>query len=141
MADDVLHAAAALAEALGRGDATAAASLYADDGRFLTSAAELLSGRGEIEAYWRAGIAVGLARVELQTLELRIVGQIAIEIGEYALELGHEGSPVVERGKYVAVHRRSADGTWRRSIDAFNPMPDAVHRCGSRPPYPPFGGS
>ena len=121
MGEDVLHATSALAEALARGDAVAAAALYADDGRLLTSAAELLSGRGEIEAYWRAGIAFGLSTVELHTTELRVTGRIAVEIGEYALALGNAGSQTTERGKYLAVHRRQADGAWRRSVDVFNP--------------------
>jgi uncharacterized protein (TIGR02246 family) len=122
MGDEVLETASALPDALARGDAAAAASLYADDGRLLTSAAELLSGRSEIEAYWRTGIAFGLAGLELHTLELSVVGRVALEIGRYSLALaGDEGTTVAERGKYLALHRRQADGTWRRAVDVFNP--------------------
>jgi uncharacterized protein (TIGR02246 family) len=129
MGDDVLHAAAELAEALARGDAAAAASLYADDGRLLTAAAEILSGRSEIEAYWRAGIAFGLADVELQTIELSVGDRVAVEIGRYALALDGGGGVTVERGKYVALHRRHADGRWRRALDVFNPyVPARDHR-------------
>ena len=119
MDDDVLHATATLAEALARGDAAAAASLYADDGRLLTSASELLSGRAEIEEYWRTGIAFGLSRLELKPIELRVTGRIAIEIGRYAVAL--DAADVVERGKYVVLHRLQPDGTWRRGVDVFNP--------------------
>jgi uncharacterized protein (TIGR02246 family) len=119
MEDDVARATATLADALARGDAAAAASLYADDSRLLTSAAELLSGRGEIEEYWRTGIDFGLSRLDLQPIELRVTGRIAIEIGRYAVALAAGG--VVERGKYLAVHRLQPDGTWRRGIDVFNP--------------------
>jgi uncharacterized protein (TIGR02246 family) len=117
--DDVLRATATLAEALARGDAAAAASLYADDGRLLTSAAEFLSGRGEIEEYWRAGIAFGLSRLDLQPIELRVTGRIAVEIGRYAVALEADG--VAERGKYLVLHRLQPDGTWRRGVDVFNP--------------------
>jgi uncharacterized protein (TIGR02246 family) len=122
MGDEVQNAAAVLADALARGDAAAAASLYADDGRLLTSAAELLSGRGEIEAYWQAGIAVGLSSLELQMIELSVGDRIAIEIGRYALAVESDGSAPVaaEHGKYLALHRRQADGTWRRAVDVFN---------------------
>jgi uncharacterized protein (TIGR02246 family) len=119
MGDEVLHGTVALADALGRGDAAAAASLYADDGRLLTSAADLLTGRSEIEEYWRTGIAFGLARLELQTIELTVADRLAVEIGRYAFALDGGGGATVECGKYVALHRRRADGTWRRAIDVF----------------------
>jgi uncharacterized protein (TIGR02246 family) len=119
MDDDVLHATATLADALARGDAAAAALLYADDGRLLTSASELLSGRAEIEEYWRAGIAFGLSRLEVTPIELRVTGRIAIEIGRYAIGLAT--ADVAERGKYVVLHRLQPDGTWRRGVDVFNP--------------------
>jgi uncharacterized protein (TIGR02246 family) len=128
MGDGVLHATSTLAEALARGDATAAASLYADDGRLLTPAAELLTGRSEIEAYWQAGIALGLSGLELQTIELRVSGLVAVEIGRYALALGGDGgATVAERGTYVVLHRRQGDGTWRRAVDVFNPHMPARH--------------
>lgn len=119
MDDDVLRATATLADALARGDAAAAASLYADDGRLLTSAAELLSGRSEIEEYWRTGIAFGLSRLDLQPIELRVTGRIAVEIGRYAVALDADG--VAEQGKYLVLHRLQPDGTWRRGVDVFNP--------------------
>ena len=103
MDDDVHRATPTLAEALARGDAVGAASLYADDGRLLTSAAELLSGRAEIEEYWRTGIAFGLSRLELQRIELRVTGRVAIEIGRYAVALAT--ADVAEHGKYVVLHR------------------------------------
>jgi uncharacterized protein (TIGR02246 family) len=120
--DEVQNAAAVLAAALARGDAAAAASLYADDGRLLTSAAELLSGRSEIEAYWQAGIAFGLSSLDLQMIELSVGDRVAIEIGRYALAVdgGGGAAPVSEHGKYVALHRRQADGAWRRAVDVFN---------------------
>jgi uncharacterized protein (TIGR02246 family) len=128
MEDGVLHGTVALANALGRGDAAAAASLYADDGRLLTSAADLLTGRSEIEEYWRAGIAFGLSSLELHTIELTVANRLAVEIGRYVLTLDGDRGATIECGKYVAFHRRRADGTWRRAIDVFNP-----DGCGAAP--------
>jgi uncharacterized protein (TIGR02246 family) len=128
MEHEVLHATSTLAEALARGDAVAAAALYADDGRLLTAAAELLTGRTEIEAYWQAGIALGVSGLELQTTELRVSGLVAVEIGRYALALGGDGAATVaERGAYVVLHRRQGDGTWQRAVDVFNPHMPARH--------------
>jgi ketosteroid isomerase-like protein len=122
MVGGIQEAAGAFAEALERGDAFAAAGFYAENGRLLTPAADLISGRAEIEAYWRAGIAVGLSNVELQPLELDVGCGIAIEIGRYAIALGrNEHRANSDRGKYLALHRLQKDGTWRRAIDVFNP--------------------
>jgi uncharacterized protein (TIGR02246 family) len=128
MEDGIGRAASALAEALARGDAAAAAALYADDGTLLTPAAELIRGRGQIEAYWREGIAFGLRSVELHAIELQVVGGVAIEIGRYTLGLDVDGgTPVADAGKYLVLHRRQADGSWRRTVDVFNPdVPEAA---------------
>jgi ketosteroid isomerase-like protein len=117
MEDEIVHATAALVDALARRDVGCAALLYADDALLLSPAADVISGRSEIEAYWDAGFALGLSRVELTALELRIAGDTAIEVGRYLL--GLEGAS--DGGKYVALHRRGGDGAWRRVVDVFNP--------------------
>jgi ketosteroid isomerase-like protein len=130
MVDGLQQATAALVDALGRGEVAAAAALYAADGKLLTPAAELIAGRCQIEAYWQAGIAFGLSRLELHAAELEVVGGIAIELGRYVLALTGEGAGSVrDRGKYVVLHRREIDGSWRRAIDVFNPdAPEAARR-------------
>jgi len=109
--------AAALAAALARGDAPGAAALYSDDGKLLTSAAKLISGRDEIEAYWREGIGFGLSNLELEAFDVQVLGAVAIEIGRYTLAV-RDGS---DEGKYLVLHRRQPDGSWRRAVDVFNP--------------------
>jgi uncharacterized protein (TIGR02246 family) len=129
MEDGIRSAAAALAGAVARGDAAGVAALYADDGKLLTAAAELIDGRREIEAYWRAGLAVGLSSIELDVIELEVARPVAIEIGRYVLALRGVPAPAAERGKYVVLHRRQADGAWRRAVEVFNPdVPDVVRR-------------
>lgn len=122
MGDEIRNATHELAAALLRGDAPAAAALYAVDGKLLTPAAELVTGREQIEAYWRAGIAFGLAGVELSATDLDVGADLAVEIGRYQLRLEPEaGAAVADRGKYVVLHRRQSDGSWRRVVDVFNP--------------------
>jgi ketosteroid isomerase-like protein len=108
----------ALGEALARGDARAAAALYADDGKLLSPAAELFAGRRDIERYWRAGLALGLSRLEVAGVEVEASDGLAVETGRYVF-LG--GGLVLDRGKYLVLHRRQADGGWRRAVDVFNP--------------------
>jgi uncharacterized protein (TIGR02246 family) len=112
------QAAGALADAVARGDAAAAAALYADDGRLLTATARLISGRAAIESYWRAGIALGLTGVALSPTEVQILDGVAIEVGGYVVTARDGGR---DEGKYLALHRRQPDGSWRRAVDVFNP--------------------
>jgi uncharacterized protein (TIGR02246 family) len=112
---------AAFAAALGRRDAAAAAALYVDDGTLLTPAADVIRGRGDIEAYWREGIAFGLSRLELEATDVQVIGDVAIEIGVYELRL--DGGS--DRGKYLVLHRRDGDGAWRRAVEVYNPQGDS----------------
>lgn len=105
------------AAALARGDAAGAASLYTADGALLTASAELIRGREEIEDYWREGIALGLCRLALDQIEVQELGPMAIEIGRYRLVLAGAS----EQGRYVVLHRREADGAWRRAVEVYNP--------------------
>jgi len=113
---------AALATAISTGDAAGAAALYAADAMLLAPTAELVAGRSQIEAYWRTGIALGVSRMELDARELRFASTVAFEIGRYALSLATDcREPVVDLGKYFVLHIQSADGSWRRAVDVFNP--------------------
>lgn len=112
---------AALAGAVNRGDAAHAASLYVEDARLLASAAEPIAGRGAIRSYWQAGVELGVV-LRLEPLEVELAGPFAVEIGRYAFSLGGDGvGEPVDRGTYLVLHRRQADGSWRRSVDVFNP--------------------
>ena len=120
MEDGIRQSGGELVAAVGRGDAAAAAELYEDAAWLLAPSAELISGRSEIEAYWRAGVAVGVDRVELRPDDVRVVDGVAIEVGRYVLALGADGA-ATDTGKYAVIHRRQDDGTWRRAVDVFNP--------------------
>ena len=113
---------AAFVAALGSGDAKAAAAVYSGNARLLAPSAELLLGSEAIEAFWRAGIEAGISGVELNSFELEYNDSLAYEIGRYALQLEPaEGGTVVDRGKYLLVHERQEDGTWRWAVEMFNP--------------------
>jgi uncharacterized protein (TIGR02246 family) len=121
-AADIGRARLAFETALRSGDAAAAASIYADDATLLAPAADLLHGRTAIERFWRTGVEAGIEQVELVVLYLQQRGDIAFEVGEYALRVAPEsGGTVVDRGRYLVVHRIEADGSWRRAAEMFSP--------------------
>jgi uncharacterized protein (TIGR02246 family) len=122
METSIAETSAAFVAALKDGDAKAACTVYADDARLLAPSAELMQGRDAIEAFWRAGLEAGIAEVELETIELERHDGLAYEIGRYALWLRPlDDAAVVDRGKYVLVHERQRDGSWRRAVEMFNP--------------------
>jgi uncharacterized protein (TIGR02246 family) len=113
---------AAFVTALRDGDPEAAAAVYADDARLLAPSADLLQGRQAIERFWAAGVAAGVCDVELEPLELERNDSLAYEIGRYALKLRDgDAGMVVDRGKYVLVHARQEDASWRWAVEMFNP--------------------
>jgi uncharacterized protein (TIGR02246 family) len=117
MEDAVRRSSSELTTALVAHDAAAAAALYADDAMLLAPSAALIAGRGDIEAYWGAGVAVGLVGIELTPIDVRVIGAVAVEVGRYELSVRNGG----ETGKYCVLHRRQTDGVWRRTVDVFNP--------------------
>jgi uncharacterized protein (TIGR02246 family) len=109
-------------DALRSGDARAASAVYADDAQLLAPSAELVAGREAIAAFWRAGLDAGIAGVELEELRFKRGESVAWEIGRYVLRLEPaDGTPVVDSGKYLLVHERQEDGSWRRAVEMFNP--------------------
>jgi len=117
MGDDIHTAADRLVEALRHGDVAAVGLLYTHDGRLLTPQADVVCGRPQIEAYWQAGLAVGLSSFELVPTDVEVGAETAVEIGRYRLA----AADVTDEGKYVAFHRRQPDGSWLRAVDVFNP--------------------
>lgn len=124
IAADLDRCRAAFESALRSGDASAAAAAYADDATLLAPAAEVLRGRPAIEQFWRTGVETGVERLELAVLDLRHRGEFAFEVGQYALHMATEsGAPVIDRGRYLVVHRVDPDGCWRRAAEMFSPDP------------------
>lgn len=121
MEREVRSANAALADAVSRGDSIAVADLYSADARLLAPGGELLAGRSEIEAYWRAGIALGVSRLELVSLELELGDATAVEVGRYAVSVRAEHRPMtVHRGLYLVVFGQQGRRTWQRALEAFS---------------------
>jgi ketosteroid isomerase-like protein len=62
-------------------------------------------------------------------------GDVAYTYGTYDLSMtGPDGRPVTDKGKYVTVYKKQADGSWKAAVDTFNSdLPP------SPPPPPPAG--
>ena len=110
------------AAALVDGDAGRASSAYTTGARLLPPSADVVQGRAAIRAYWQAGIDSGLESVDLEPLALEGDERLAYEVGHYALRVRPvDGDSVVERGRYLLVHERQPDGSWRRAVELLDP--------------------
>jgi ketosteroid isomerase-like protein len=48
-------------------------------------------------------------------------GDVVYEVGNYTLKLQLEGQGnFEEKGKYVLIWKKMADGTWKRHVDIWN---------------------
>jgi ketosteroid isomerase-like protein len=99
---------------------------YSADALFMPPNSEAVRGREAI-----AGFMAGFPPLEdfqLNPAEVAGSGDIAYVRGNYVLVMRPPGSEaaVTDRGKYVEIWRRQADGAWRLAIDIFNsdvPLP------------------
>ncbi len=122
---------AAFRVAIEQGDAARLAALYTSDARLVAPAVQPMHGRSAVEAFWRAGIDAGICDFELEPIEQEHDDRIACEIGRYLLRVRPaEGPPVVERGHYVVILGREADGSWLRALEMFNPAQQAAEGTG-----------
>jgi uncharacterized protein (TIGR02246 family) len=109
------------AEAVASADAGAMASVYEDDAELLPPNTEPIRGRESIERFWKAGIEMGLRRLQSEAIRLEQTNELAFETGRFTQWIQPDGDgPQADVGKYVVVHRRQPDGSWRRAVEIFN---------------------
>jgi uncharacterized protein (TIGR02246 family) len=109
--------------AFNRGDAAAVAGLYTEDGSLLPPGENIVSGRSNIEAYWKAGVDAGLSNLQLKASEVEAHDPLAYEVGEFRFEMpGSGGGRTTAKGKYLVVWK-NVDGTWKLHRDMWNDPP------------------
>jgi ketosteroid isomerase-like protein len=81
---------------------------------------EIVRGHTDIEAFWKKLIEQGL-NVSTDTIEASASGSIGYEAGTYELSIQPaEGQAIHDKGKYVNLMKRGADGHWRMVFDIWN---------------------
>lgn len=113
------------ATALNAKDAKRAASYYTEDAVLYPPGEAPVRGREAIEAYWRAAIESGGVRdASVETIDARSSGDLGYEIGSFTLTAnGPDGKPITDRGRYVELLRREADGSWYSTMGMWNAPP------------------
>ena len=108
-------------DALERGDAAGAASVFSTDARLLVAMADgAVIGREGIAKFWQGAVTGGLKALKLTTADLEGEGTMRVETGDY-VALGAGGAEL-GRGHYLFVWRKESGG-WKIFRDMGNASP------------------
>jgi ketosteroid isomerase-like protein len=108
-------------DAVRRKDTAAIAEFYTPDGRFMVPNAPIAEGRTAVAQMW--GNLLSLPNISLKFgptfIEAASSGDLAYEIGTYALAFDKDGKRIEDRGKYVVVWKRIGS-VWKAAADILN---------------------
>lgn len=91
-------------------------ALYTSDARVLPPNAEMASGSDAVRTVFGGMIDAGIGG-ELTSIETKVSGDMAYDVGTYTLRLDGE---VIDTGKFITTSSRSDDGEWLITNDIFN---------------------
>ena len=107
--------------AVRKGEGAAIAALYTEDATLLPPDSDALKGRAAIEAFWKGGLQMGIKEAVLTSVDVSGAGDLAYEIGRFALKIQPEGKGLIEqKGKYVVVWKMAPAGAWKLHVDIWN---------------------
>jgi len=101
------------AKAINNKDAVAASLLYSENASLLPPNEPIVTGRENIQKYWKAALDAGTINVSVSTISTGSNGNLGYEIGRFQLSYpGADKKMIVEKGKYTEILKRTADGKW-----------------------------
>ncbi len=95
-------------------------SAYAADAVYLPPHHAAVHGRDAIREYLKGPLAHGVTDLHFDVTYIRQAGDVAYDVGTYAMTVPHDGARKQDRGKYLTVWRKQSDGTWRIAADAWS---------------------
>ena len=95
---------------------------YVDDASLLPPNAPIANGKQAIRTMWASLLGPGTTiSWEASKVEVARSGELATITGTYQLSMKDpQGNPVNDRGKFVEVWKKQADGKWKVVADIFN---------------------
>jgi uncharacterized protein (TIGR02246 family) len=107
-------------DGVAKGDAAQVAAVYATDGWALPPGGPIVKGREAVQGLWQGVIDSGVKGAVLETIDLDVHGDDAVEAGEGTLLVA--GGQVAGRVKYIVVWKR-INGEWKYYRDIWNELP------------------
>ena len=114
---------AKMSAALVKGDSASAAALYASDAVDMLPGAPMMVGSAAIQAGFAAFVKdVNVKVFAPKTLGVFMAGDYAVEHGTFDMTLQPKagGAAVTDKGKYLTVWKKQADGGWKVVRDINN---------------------
>lgn len=108
---------------VGSRDVEKMTSYYADDAIVMLPNIPTLTGKDAIRNLWKSMLESPTFSGGWKATKVEVAqsGDLAYISGDYEFtEQDDGGKPITDKGKYVAVWRKQADGTWRCVADMFN---------------------
>ena len=92
-------------------------AFYAEEARLLPPNHPMIAGRSQIREALQGFLAAGLGELTIDTHEIEIAssGDLAYGLGTFSL-----ARPAPDRGKFIEIYRRQADGSWKCVADMFS---------------------
>jgi ketosteroid isomerase-like protein len=97
-------------------------SYYSSDAVVLPANQEMLMNKGDITKAWTAMLDPGntISWTSMYT-EASKSGEMVYDVGSYTMVTQvKKGKPVTDHGKYLAVWKKQADGSWKAVADTWN---------------------
>ncbi len=108
-------------KAIGAGQLDATVSYYADGALLLAPNAPIARTKAEIRQTWMAVFASlpagTTASAGTTKVEVAPSGDLAYSTGTFEFDLNHT---TIDKGKFVDIWKKQADGSWKAVIDIFN---------------------
>ncbi len=105
------------------------ASYYAEDVVTLPPNAPAANGKAAARAALAPMFATPGFSLTFKATKVQVAqsGELAFSYGTYTMTMNDaKGAPTTDKGKYVTVYRKQADGSWKSIVDTFNsdlPLP------------------
>jgi ketosteroid isomerase-like protein len=118
----VKKADAAVLKAVSAHDLTTLLTFYAGDAVSLPANEELLTSHPEIQKSWATRLIPGVdISWTPMYVEVAKSGDLAYILGSYNMTTKvAKGKPVTDHGKYLAIWKKQADGSWKVEADTWN---------------------
>ena len=110
-------------EAVFASDSDALTGVYSEDAVLMPPNGASIEGAEAVETWSRSLFDQVAIQGDVAVTDLTLAGDWAIERYEYSFQVSPlaGGDPVQDEGKGLHIFRRQSDGTWRISVDIWNP--------------------
>lgn len=107
-------------------DPAAVANLYTEDALYLEPGSDVSRGRKAILANFTGFFdsvrdSGSKVRIRFEILDRQVSGDLATDVGYFILSRStKDGRDSTDRGKFIVIGKKQADGTWRIHVDGYS---------------------